>query len=114
MPSRRSSVDSLKPRRGARTRNETPPPKSSAKKTNGTTKDEAKKDSKKKEKDDDADDVINLQHETSCRLCDKKDFRVNTDALTKHYAITHYKTNLEGEIKNDTNCAVCKERQNEI
>ena len=119
MPSRRSSVDSVKPRRGgARTRNETPPPAAlskSTKKTNGTTKDESKKESTKeaakkgKEDADDPEDSIDLSAETSCRLCDKKDFRANTEALTKHYATMHYKVNLESEIKNETNCIVCKE-----
>ena len=112
MPSRRSSSDTVKPRRGVRTRKEVAPPstaKSAVKKTNGTLKESVKAN------DDDetpsADDKIDLSIETCCRLCDKKDFKPDTDALAKHYAIAHYKINLESEIKNDNNCNICRAKK---
>ena len=108
MPSRRSSSDSVKPRRG-RQRNETPSSKSSSKKVNGSTN--SKKKDKEEKEEVDSDDKIDLSSETSCRLCDnKKEFKPNTDALAKHYALAHFKTSLEGEIKGGDNvCNICKE-----
>jgi len=105
MPSRRSSSDSVKPRRGARTRKDVA--SKPTRKTNGSVKESVKK----KEKDEDCDDRIDLSSETSCRLCDKKDFKPETDALIKHYASCHFKTNLEAEIKNDSNCNICRAKK---
>ena len=108
MPSRRSSSDSVKPRRG-RQRTEAPSAKgtSTSKKVNGSAN------SKKKDKEPeevDSDDKIDLSSETSCRLCDnKKEFKPNTEALAKHYALAHFKASLEGEIKGGDNvCNICK------
>ena len=69
--------------------------------------------SKKKEKEPeevDSDDKIDLSSETNCRLCDnKKEFKPNTEALAKHYALAHFKASLEGEIKGGDNvCNICK------
>lgn len=107
MPSRRSSSDSVKPRRGGRTRNETPPPRP-LKKVNGSHK-ETK--DKKKDKDEESEDRIDLSSETSCRLCDKKDFKPNTEALAKHYATAHFKSSLETEIRSDNSCNICKAKK---
>ena len=107
MPSRRSSSDSVKPRRG-RPRNTPPPTKPPSKKVNGSAA--SVKGTKNKE-DEATEDKIDLSRETACRLCDKKDFRVESDALAKHYATAHFKAVLESEIKNDNTCYICKAKK---
>ena len=111
--------DSSRSRRST-SKNPTPPPKPQVKvKVNGV---------KKEEKPNSALGIVlplvkatnkgtkapDLAVETACRLCDKKNFKTGSDALLKHYALDHFKEELDAEIPADSKvltCESCKKKK---
>ena len=108
--------DSSRSRR-SNSKNPTPPPKPQVKRVNGVKKEEkpslgiALPPVKATNKVVKAPD---LTVETSCRLCDKKNFKTGSDALLKHYALEHFKEELDAEIPLDSKvltCEPCKKKK---
>lgn len=57
---------------------------------------------------------VDLQTETGCRLCDRKNFKLGTEALVKHYALDHFKEKLDAELgalSKDFSCNLCKNKK---
>ena len=54
--------------------------------------------------------LYDLYADTECKLCDKKNFKLGTDALVKHYALEHFREKLEVELK-DFSCNICKNKK---
>ena len=58
-----------------------------------------------------------LNVETTCRLCDKKSFKIGSDALLKHYTWEHFKEELEAELEakfpdpKPLICDLCKKKK---
>lgn len=63
--------------------------------------------------DNDEDEKVDLWMDTSCRLCEKKDFTSETENLVRHYATAHFKARLDAELRrhSDFNCNVCKAKR---
>ena len=49
--------------------------------------------------------LYDLYADAACKLCDKKNFKLGTDALVKHYALEHFREKLEVDQK-DFSCNV--------
>ena len=54
--------------------------------------------------------LYDLYADAACKLCDKKNFKLGTDALVKHYALEHFREKLEVDQK-DFSCNVCKNKK---